>query len=262
MGKTLTKLAMVMTALLALAAPAVAQIPSARLPETAAGIDPPITVVVTRVAKRGCEAAFEALNQQTFSARNSFPGHISTDFLRPATPQDPTYRIIFRFAHTSNYVTWLASPERSQWLARLDALTEGNPRYQIHPGLEAWVTPDEPTGTSHPPKYKTAAVTWLAIYPLVMGSMAVVAPFTVGASTALRTAAVTLIVVPAMTYVVMPPLTWLFRDWLYPPAPDCKGGGVAALLGPTITAPAAPSPAVTSSAGGAEPTPPRPTTAP
>ena len=234
-------------ALSLLTAPAAAQspaVPSTQVPELpsdAIADNQPVTVVVTRVAKRGCEAAFEMLNQQTFAARNAIPGHLSTEFLRPATPHDPTYRIIFRFNHTSNYVKWLRSPERAQWLARLDALTEGNPRYQIHPGLEAWVTPDDPSETSHPPKYKTAVVTWLAIYPLVMGSMAVVAPFTVGASSWVRTAAVTLIVVPAMTYGVMPPLTELFRDWLYPPAPECRTGA-------------------TSSANGAESTP-RPATA-
>lgn len=236
-----------LVATLLAAAPAAAQapaVPTTLVPElpVTAGDDPPVTVVVTRVAKRGCEVAFEALNQQTFAARNAIPGHLSTEFLRPASADDPTYRIIFRFDHTSNYAKWLNSPDRTRWLSRLDALTEGNPRYQIHPGLEAWVTPSEPAETSHPPKYKTAIVTWIAIYPLVLGSIAAVAPFTVGASTALRTAAVTLIVVPAMTYVVMPPLTALFRDWLYPIAPECRA-------------------AATSSASGAESTP-RPPTAP
>jgi len=203
------------------AAPAFAQAPPIPDPRET-GDDPPITIVVTRVAKRGCEAMFEALNQQTFIARKAVPGHLATDFLRPSSPQNPTYHLIFRFDHTSNYVKWLNSPERAQWLARLDAITEGGPHYQVLPGPEAWVTPSAPDSGA-PPKYKTATVTWLAIYPLVLASAAVVAPFTLGASTLVRTALVTLIVVPAMTYVVMPPMTGLFHDWLYPPAPECAG---------------------------------------
>ena len=76
-----------------------------------------------------------------------------------------------------------------------------------------------------PEKYKTTAVTWLAIFPLVAGiavtTSAVTTPIFGPLPFLLNTAIVTGLVVPALSYVVMPPMTWLFRDWLYPPDAVC-----------------------------------------
>ena len=86
------------------------------------------------------------------------------------------------------------------WLERVAQFTEGAPQYQYHPGLEAWVTlPDEPGGRS-PEKYKTVAVTWLAIYPLALGVSTAIAPITAGWSPVADTALLTGIVVPTLGY--------------------------------------------------------------
>jgi antibiotic biosynthesis monooxygenase (ABM) superfamily enzyme len=186
------------------------------------GEDAPITVVVVRHARLGCAAVFERLIHDTFQVRNKTPGHLSTDFLRPTEPGSNAYTIIFKFDRMSHYQQWLDSPERVVWLQRMAQFTEGAPQYQYHPGLEAWVTlPDEP-GFHSPDKYKTVAVTWLGIYPLALGVSTLVAPALLNWPTAAATAVTTGIIVPALGYGVMPVMTWLFRDWLYPPAPECK----------------------------------------
>ncbi len=185
--------------------------------------DAPITVVVVRHARPGCTALFERLIHDTFQVRNRTPGHLSTDFLRPTEPNSTAYTIIFKFDRMSHYQQWLDSPERVVWLERMAQFTEGPPQYQYHSGLEAWVTlPDEP-GFRSPEKYKTVAVTWLGIYPLVLGVATVISPVTIGWPSAATTALLTGVVVPALGYGVMPVMTWLFRDWLYPPAPECQG---------------------------------------
>ena len=184
--------------------------------------DAPITVVVVRHARPGCAAVFEKLVHDMFKIRNQIPGHLSTDFVRPTEPNSTAYTIIFKFDRMSHYQQWLDSPERVVWLERVAQFTEGAPAYQYHPGLEAWVTlPDEPGGRS-PDKYKTVAVTWLAIYPLALGVSTVIAPITTGWSPVAGIALLTGIVVPTLGYGLMPVITWLFRDWLYPPAPECQ----------------------------------------
>ena len=192
--------------------------------QAAAADDPPTTVVVTRFVRRGCEQVFERLWQQMVPVRARMPGHLGTDFIRPAGPFDGAYHMIYRFDRASHYQAWLHSPEREVWLKRVDAVTEGQPSYQFVNGLEAWVTPPGRAGGPLPAKYKTTVVTWLAIFPLVLGIGAAVNPLAAGLSVVTRTALVTAIVVPALGYLVMPPMTWLFQDWLYPPAPACPAG--------------------------------------
>jgi antibiotic biosynthesis monooxygenase (ABM) superfamily enzyme len=51
-----------------------------------------------------------------------------------------------------------------------------------------------------------AALTWLAIFPLVAMGLTAMAPFTVGWSPVLRAFVLTLIVVPLAVYVVVPGL--------------------------------------------------------
>jgi len=53
-----------------------------------------------------------------------------------------------------------------------------------------------------------AALTWLAIFPLVAIAIAAMAPFTVGWAPVLRAFVLTLLVVPLAVYFVVP---WLLR---------------------------------------------------
>ena len=76
--------------------------------------------------------------------------------------------------------------------------------------------PIETLEAGQPEKYKTALVTWLAIYPLVLGAAWATKPLVGGTPLPVRVAAITLLVVPAMTWVAMPRLTTLFHGWLRP----------------------------------------------
>jgi hypothetical protein len=67
-----------------------------------------------------------------------------------------------------------------------------------------------------PPRYKVAAVTWLAIYPLVFGFSTLLARLELGLPPALATLLVTLGTVLLVTYAVLPVLTCVFRPWLLP----------------------------------------------
>jgi antibiotic biosynthesis monooxygenase (ABM) superfamily enzyme len=67
-----------------------------------------------------------------------------------------------------------------------------------------------------PPRYKTAAVTWLAIYPLVLGLSTLLARLEPGLPPALSILVVTLVTVLLATYVALPALSRLLRPWLVP----------------------------------------------
>ncbi len=200
--------------------------PALRTDEAA---DPPITVVVTRYVKRGCEVRFEKLWRDMVPVRNAFPGHLGSDFIVPVSPGDSSYHMLYRFDNASHYQAWVQSPERAAWLHQLDEMTLGAPQYQYENGLGAWVALPEQSGKV-PEKYKTTAVTWLAIFPLVavisVATSAVTAPLLGPLPFLVNTAIVTGLVVPALSYAVMPGMTWLFRDWLYPTAPECRADGV------------------------------------
>jgi antibiotic biosynthesis monooxygenase (ABM) superfamily enzyme len=67
-----------------------------------------------------------------------------------------------------------------------------------------------------PPRYKTAAVTWLAIYPLVLALSTLLTRLELGLPRALSILLVTLVTVLVATYVALPVLSWLLRPWLVP----------------------------------------------
>lgn len=75
---------------------------------------------------------------------------------------------------------------------------------------------------STPPRYKIAAITWVAIYPLVLGLSMLLARLELGLPPALSILLVTLGTVLLATYAAVPALSWLFRRWLVP-SRDCKG---------------------------------------
>ena len=61
-----------------------------------------------------------------------------------------------------------------------------------------------------------AALTWLAIFPLVAIGITAMAPFTVGWDPVLRAFVLTLVVVPLAVYVVVPWLMSIYDRYLAP----------------------------------------------
>ncbi|MGB3401373.1 MAG: antibiotic biosynthesis monooxygenase [Microcoleaceae cyanobacterium] len=181
--------------------------------------DPPVTVTVKRRVKPGCEKAFEDFLTGIINASLTFQGHLGTNVFRPTDPQDSEYLIVFKFDKQSNLKRWDESECRKQWMARGDALIVGSPQFEIITGLETWFTLGTQKPIVPPPKHKMAAVTWLAIFPLINIINPLLSPITTPLHPILRSFVTTAILVPLMTYVVMPRMTRLFAHWLYPKIP-------------------------------------------
>lgn len=184
----------------------------------------PLTVVVTRNVRPGCEARFEALIHDTFQSGDPVAGRISTEFLRPAEPNSHAYTVIYRFDRVSQYGQWLQSPERAVWLDRSAQLVDGPPQFQYRSGLEVWVTPPDEPGYRAPQPYKTMVLNFLTIYPVTIILTTALAPVTVGWSPLAATALRTGIMVSAVGYGVMPYVSSVFREWLFPPVTECRAG--------------------------------------
>ena len=78
-------------------------------------------------------------------------------------------------------------------------------------GLETWF--DIP---GSPPRWKMAATTLAAAYPIAYLVLRFAGPHEGGLPASVRALITVAILVPALTWVVMPRLTRLLRGWLYP----------------------------------------------
>ena len=181
-------------------------------------VDPPVTVVISRRVKPGCEAAFEKFISGITATAMTFEGHLGTNVFRPNSPADNEYQIIFKFDRASNLQIWEESECRRQWLARAESLRLEPAKIRVITGLETWFTLPSPRRITPPPRYKMATITLLALFPLIQLVGRIFAPLLnlFPLPLLLRSLILTAITVLLMTYVAMPRMTKLFAKWLYP----------------------------------------------
>ncbi|WP_053617101.1 hypothetical protein [Nocardiopsis sp. NRRL B-16309] len=65
-----------------------------------------------------------------------------------------------------------------------------------------------------PPRYKTAVVSWLSVYPIITLLLWLLGPVVSELPVPIVTLILTVVLVTLQTYVVMPFMTRLFRPWL------------------------------------------------
>lgn len=73
-----------------------------------------------------------------------------------------------------------------------------------------------------PPRYKLALVTWVAAYAMITLIFSVLGPRLAAWPLALRTLAVSVLMVTSLTWLVIPLLTRLLRGWLAPGRPSAS----------------------------------------
>lgn len=171
--------------------------------------------MVTRLVKPGHKAQYEEFLEGVIAAASRFPGYLGTEVFRPDGPGDE-YRIVYRFDDAAHLRDWLDSDEHMAWLARAEPHAAEATQTQFLTGLESWFTLPADPGTPPPPPYKMALVTWITIFPLISGIIAVLGPTLASIPLVPRTAITTAVAVPVMTWILMPRVTWLLRPWLFP----------------------------------------------
>lgn len=180
-------------------------------PDTGEG---PVTVMSARRVKPGCEAELEAALKAMVAAGSAFVGHMGATVFRPDAGSD-VYRIVFKFDRLENLQVWETSTERARLLERIRALTVGEASFEALSGLETWFTLPGARTVKPPPRPKMAALTWLALFPIVSLLLWALGPLLAELPFLVRSLIITGLVTGLMTWVVMPRLTRLFARWLF-----------------------------------------------
>lgn len=176
----------------------------------------PLTVVVSRRVKKGQESAFEQLSSQMTERAASFPGYLGATMFRPSSPEDPEYRIVFKFRDRDTLTAWEDSPERAELLEQIEALLAKPSEREVTSGIVTWFTLPGQNPVKPPPKWKMTFVSWLALYPAVTLVFLLFGDLLAQIPLLLRTMAVTIVVMLLMSYVLMPRMTRWFAFWLFP----------------------------------------------
>jgi hypothetical protein len=174
----------------------------------------PAVVAIARRVKSGCEADFEAAVRGVTLAASTFPGYLGSEVLHPRNRRGE-WQLIMRFDTLIHLQEWESSSVCQGWIARADALTE-TPQVSRVNGLEAWFALPEAPNVAPPPKWKTAIVSAIGLYPMISILPTLLQPITNTLPPWLATLVSISIMMPLMTWIVMPQVTRLFKRWLYP----------------------------------------------
>ena len=191
--------------------------------------DRPITVIVTRTAKKGRIKEFEDWMDGIVHESLKFEGHLGVNIIRPIEDSKPEYIIIFRFNTIDNLLKWEKSQARKDWLEKSKDVVEGEDKVQKVTGLEFWFTPRSPyrakreaknnedssPPVSVPPRYKMAIVTVGILFVLLYTVIPQIRQLTETLPLLLSDLLGVIILVFLMTYLIMPSVTRLLKPWLY-----------------------------------------------
>ena len=176
----------------------------------------PLTVVVSRRVRKGQQEAFEALSSQMTERASRFPGYLGTAMFRPASPDDPEYRIVFKFRDRETLTAWEESEERAELLEQIESLLVQPSEREVTSGIVTWFTLPGQNPVQPPPNWKMTIVSWLALYPAVTLVFVIFGDLLAQVPLLLRTMIVTIVVMGLMSYVLMPRMTKWFAFWLFP----------------------------------------------
>ena len=125
----------------------------------------PVTVIVSRRVKPEAVTAFESLSDEMSRRASEFDGYMGATLFRPVSPEDPEYRMIFKFADEASLAVWENSAERAEILEKLETLLISPTEREKVSGLVTWFSLPSQNPVKPPPRYKMTIVSWLALYP-------------------------------------------------------------------------------------------------
>ncbi|MBK7406269.1 MAG: antibiotic biosynthesis monooxygenase [Phycisphaerales bacterium] len=186
--------------------------------------DPAVTVVREIHVQPVHRTEFERLMGVLIGEAMRQPGYLGASIVRPHSHGE-CYRFIYKFDRRSSLRAWHDSETRARLFAPVAELIDHN-RFDEYPGLETWF--DLPPAAT-PPKWKTTTLSWLAIYPAVVGLSYLLKALGFAAPLPIQALVLTLLVVPLVAYVLAPWLGRRFRRWLdsgtLPPRPSAPPAG-------------------------------------
>lgn len=175
----------------------------------------PASTIFSRRVRPGFEARYETWLANIVQATSSFEGNQGTTILRPGEGREE-YISITQFDSEEHLENWLRSDERKAWLEKLRGIDICREQIISLGGMERWFTLPDQGATRMPPRYKTAALVFLGLYPVVLILNLCLSPALKGLPAPLQVLFSLMISVPIMVWIVLPYLTRLFFGWLHP----------------------------------------------
>lgn len=175
----------------------------------------PVATIFARQVRAGLEPRYEEWLDGIAQATSRFAGSQGTTILRPKEGREE-YIAIAQFDTAENLERWLESDERERWLGKLRSIDVCREEVLSLAGMERWFTLPGWGSRAMPPRYKTAFLILLGLYPLVLLLDLVLGPLLVGLPKPLRLLASQIVSIAIMVWIVLPWLTRTFSAWLHP----------------------------------------------
>jgi len=173
-----------------------------------------VSVHVTRTVPAAKVAHFEGLLHEVIALARSFEGHLGVNVLRPEG--GGTYQIVFRYRGPAALEAWMGAELRRRLLARIDDLLDDGTGAEVRSvdGWEGWFIAPSYAPPAPPRRWKMAAVTLAALYPIMLVLLETLRPLTASWPLPLGMLLTMGLTTPLMTWVVMPALTTRIGPWL------------------------------------------------
>jgi antibiotic biosynthesis monooxygenase (ABM) superfamily enzyme len=175
----------------------------------------PVTVVLSRRPAPGRADDLREWANRIVEAASRFPGHLGAQVFPPDAPDHPDLVVAFSFSDAAALSEWEHSDERRVQLEAAKSLVVGEARAHTVSGFEGIFAHLPGQAVVPPPRWKTAVVIGLALYPISLLLNWALTPHLASWNVALRVLATTLIVVPYMSWVGVPYLSRWLRSWLH-----------------------------------------------
>jgi antibiotic biosynthesis monooxygenase (ABM) superfamily enzyme len=182
------------------------------LAETANGI---ATAITTQVYP-GMEPEFWKWLRKIHAFQAKFPGYAGV-YIQPPDPATPgQWTTLLRFNSPQDLENWFASPVRLELLAEAKSMVKSTSFQKLTSSFPGWFPLDQTTG-QRPPKWKTAILVLLGLFPIVILLKHFLLPILLSIlNPTFANAINTMGSVSFVTWVSMPILIKSFNWWLMP----------------------------------------------
>lgn len=180
----------------------------------------PVTVLIRRRVKPGCEAPYEAWLQRLQTDARSLPGYLGVTTQRPAPTGPREYVSAVRFDSLASLRAFETSEMRARHLHEVATLVEADAVWEQLTGLEFWFSAPPGTVVPQPSRARMALLMIVVVFTLVLvigtAVNALFASLPFATPYPLRLLVTITIEVVLMTWWVMPWITRRLARWIYP----------------------------------------------
>ena len=174
----------------------------------------PVTAVIARRPWPGREDELREWAEAFVAAARDFPGFAEARVYLPDPPENEDVVIAMTFDSAQHLSEWERSDVRARMRELARPLVLGRPRAQSLTGLEGIYGGRERLPITPPPRWKTAIIIMIAIYPFTVLLQWLLSPAIEPWPLLLRSLPTTVIVPLYVTFVGGPFVSRLLRKWL------------------------------------------------